>query len=912
VFGRRPRREPEDFAAEVRAHLDLEEARLRDEGLSAEEAHRRARLAFGNPVLATEHVYEASRWRGLERLWQDVRYGARLMRRSKRFTLVAMLVLSLGIGVNTALFSIVSALFFRPLPVERPGELVYFYSVNQYGQVLAGISPDQQKAFRSAGADLLDFTGHWRVSQTLSVDNDTELASGEWVEHNYFDVLGVKPVLGRLLGPAEDDPANPEVGIDISYDLWTGRFRADPNVLGTSIRVGERYATIIGVMGPGFRGLSDPFRPTEYWEGLQGYVGHGIRPYADALIARMKPGVTFPMVQAFVDAETPVIREQRLDRLDPAAANRFGDIIRRQRFEVRRAVAVDMPFNPDAQIVPTKVIVAVTMVVALVLFIATANIAGLLLARGVTRTGEIAVRRALGAGGLRLVRQLVTESVLLSVGGGVFGVALAVNLVTLFEKDTPSTFAVDVPLDWRVLLFAVGICVGAGVLVGLAPALQALKVNVFEALGSGIVGARHLRRRLRHGIVVPQIALSLVLLLVAGVHVRALLKIELADLGYRPDHAVVLRIDRWEPRQYAFMDFRQTADDRQKAENEEAAKIRTFNRAVLRRVANVPGIAAFGLVDALPLSPCDPSELQSVISQDAQMSGDATSVDVVRTMVSDGYFDAMGITPRQGRTFDGRDVLYGEGVAVVSASVARNLWPKGDALGKLVAFEPAAGATDQKLDWLKVVGVVGDVRPVLGDGRAEPRVYVSVLQQWSGGASNLVVRGRNVDQSDTLRALKAAVVGADTYGEVLSVQTLPQVVGDILYPRRIASGILVVAGLIGLALACIGLYGVVSYSVAQRLRELGIRATLGASRRQIMALVVREGTAAIGLGCAAGFVLALTALRVTAGLIPGVPPVDLPTFVGAPLSLAAVVVLACYLPARRAARLDPMHILREL
>lgn len=912
MFWRRRRRDPEDFAAEVRAHLDLEEARLRESGVSPDEAHRQARLAFGNPAFAAERLYDANRWRGLERFWQDVRYGVRLMRRSKRFTLVAMLVLSLGIGVNTALFSIVNALFFRPLPVERPDELVYFYSVNQYGQVLAGISPDQQETLRSAGADLLDFTGHWRVSQALSVDNDTELASGEWVEHTYFDLLGVKAIVGRLLGPSEDDPANPEVGIDISDDFWKRRFHADPDVIGTRVRVGDRYATIIGVLEPGFTGLSDPFRPSQYWEGMQAYLGHGIRPYADGPIARMKPGVTFPMVRAFVNAETPLIQQQRLDRLNPAEANRFRDAIRRQRVDVRQAVDVDMPFDPDTQLVPTKVLVAVTTVVALVLLIAAANIAGLLLARGVTRTGEIAVRRALGAGGLRLARQLVTESVLLSCGGGVLGFALAINLVALFEKYTPSKFAVDVPLDWRVLLFAIAICVGAGVLVGLAPALQAVRVNVLEALGSGIVGARHVRGRLRHWIVVPQIALSLVLLLVAGVHVRALMKVELANLGYRPDHAVVLKVDRWEPRPSALTYFRQSAAEREKAANEGAAKVRTFNRAILSRVANLSGIAAFGLASSLPLSHPYPSEVQSLISKDAQAAGDATSVEAVRTMVSDGYFDAMGMRLRKGRTFDSRDALYGENVAVVSAGIARKLWPKGDALGKLLALEPAQGSQDQKLVWLKVVGVVDDVRPVLGDGKVEPRVYVSVLQQWRGGAPNLVVRGRTVDRSDTIRALEAAVVGADTYAEAWSVQTLPQVVGDLLYPRRIASAILVVAGLVGLALACIGLYGVVSYSVAQRLRELGIRATLGASRRQIVALVIREGAAAIGLGCAAGFVLAMLALHFTAGMIPGVPPVDAVTFIGAPLSLAVVVFVACYLPARRAAGLDPMQILREL
>jgi predicted permease len=417
------------------------------------------------------------------------------------------------------------------------------------------------------------------------------------------------------------------------------------------------------------------------------------------------------------------------------------------------------------------------------------------------------------------------------------------------------------------------------------------------------------RTRLRHGIVIPQVALSLVLLLVAAVHVRALLAIERADPGYRTEGSIVFTIGRWEPREPFGARAGRTREEAQQAQEKEAATIRAFNRAVLERVGSLPQVDAYAIAAGLPVS-SGYASLESVITQDAYNAGEAPRGSAMKTVVSDGYFDAMGMRLLRGRTFDARDAPYeqfGRHAAVISESVARALWPAGDALGQSLSF--LSDSPGQQIHWLEVIGIVNDVRPVLHEDVARPRVYVSLGQQWRGSARSLVVRGRG-DQAALIRDVKAAVVGADAFAEVSRVQTMEQVVGEILYPRRIAAAVLTAAGLIGLLLASIGLYGVMAYSTAQRMREIGIRATLGAERRDIIGLVLREGAIIMAAATAAGFAIALLALRATSNLLPDLPAVDVLSFIAVPAALAAIIGTACVIPARRAASVDPAQVLR--
>jgi putative ABC transport system permease protein len=915
MFWRRRRRDVDDFSEEIRAHLEHEEAELRRDGMSPKEARAEARRRFGNVALATERVYEAGRIRWLDALWQDVRYGLRLMRRSPAFSATAIVVLSLGIGVNTALFSIVDALFFKPLPVRAPQELFYLYTKNEAGQVMTTMNPELLDRMR----ELADLTSHQRRRIPFTADNDTSVLDGETVDANYFDLLGVRMELGRGFGPAEEDPANPGIALVISDDFWTRRFQRDPAVLGKKAKLNHVDVTIVGVAEPGFTGLADPWTPSQFWApGYQTYVANVGRPPARGLywgggpIGRLKPGVTLAQVRALLATVVPEWRQAQVDRLRSSPNfERWRRSTMATSFPLYAATDTRLPFDPESQLIPTSLLVGMIAVVALVLLIASANIAGMLLARGVTRTGEVAVRRALGAGTARVSRQLLTESVLLSVAGGLLGVAVAVILVGLFRAFTPTAFAVDVGVDWRVLAFACAVCLGAGMLVGLAPALQAARVNVLQALGSGVVGARTVRARLRYWIVVPQVALSLVLLLVAAVHLRSLMRIETTDLGYRTENVTVLSIGRYPPDVPLSQRPRQTTDERNRAQEEQAAGVRTFNRTVLDRVRKVPGVTALAIADSLPVysrAP-DPAPVISLEDYDAGLSARATATGAI---VSDGYFETLGMRLLAGRTFDGRDGVYeqfGPRVAVISEALARRLWPAGHAVGQTFAF--LSDDANQKIDWLHVIGVVNEVDPVLNDIGDRPRAYLSLTQQWRGTARNLVVRSDG-DLSVVLPALKAAVVGADAFAEVSQVRTLRQIVGEILFPRRIAVAILTTGGLIGLLLACIGLYGVVSYSVAQRVREIGIRAALGADRSDIIALVLGEGGRVAVVGILAGLGLALLSLRLTAGTVVDVPMFDPVSFIAMPMALAAVVVTACLLPARRAARVDPAQVLRGL
>jgi putative ABC transport system permease protein len=835
----------------------------------------------------------------------DLRYAIRRMRRSPGFTAVAVVVLALGIGVNTALFSVVNALFFKPLPVRVPDELVCVYQTSSRGQVGPVLFQEGFDYLKEQAVDLIEFTSHSQRSGALSADGMTERVSGESVRSSYFDLLGVKPMLGRVLGPQEDDPANPELALVISHDLWARRFQSDPSVVGKRVELEHRTFTIVGVAAPGFRGVSDIWTPSHFWVGFQ-QMFPGRQSDEEAPIGRLKPGVSFERFRAFVEARTPQLRQLRLDSMSPDAREKLGDGIRRSRYPVFRASDLPMPFHPQSQLVPRNILVALTVVVGLVLIIASANIAGLLLARGVMRTAEIAVRRALGAAGLRVTRQLLTETVLLSLIGGVLGLVIAWNVVALFRAYTPATFVLDVPMDLRVLFFAVAVCIGAGVLVGVAPALQAAKVGVLEALGSGIAGARHVHGRLKHWIVVPQVGLSLVLLTVAAIHVRALTKIELKELGYRTDQ-VVMSVWREEPQANPGAQMRLTRDERNVLAENNARKERLFSSNVLERVQSVSGVTASALAERLPASAGLPPP-GLVMTYDAFLSGSPVRNGALRNVVSDGYFDVVGLRLLAGRAFDGRDAIAARKVAIISEALGARLWNDRQPIGKQLTF---VGGGNAPSEWLEVIGVVNEVNPILSDTGSVPEVYVPVRQQWWPHASYLVVRGAG-DQAALVGELKKAVSGADPYAEVWRSQTMRQVVADILYPRRTAAAVLTAAGLIGLALACIGLYGVVSYAVAQRLREIGIRATLGAERRDLVVLLLKDGAATTVIGCLLGLILTVIAHRLTVDLLPGLPRIDIISLALVPPALGVVVLLACYLPARRAASTDPSSILRTL
>ena len=853
----------------------------------------------------TREAVRRVRTLGLDAVWQDVRYSLRMLRRSPAFASVAILVLALGVGVNTAVFSIVNAAFFRPLPLPAPQELVYLYQVNQYHEVLPTHVADVdffETQHRDAFAGV---TGHANIaSARFTAGDETDLISGEAVESNYFDVLRVKAALGRTFGPDDGLLKMSEWAVVISYDWWTRRFQRDPAVVGRQVQLEGVIFTIIGVTAPGFVGVSDPWNPSQYWVPYRSPVPFGVR--TDYVIGRLQPGVSVTHVRAIAAAQTPERQQRWAAQMNRMDAHQFLPYL------VLPASDVRTPFDPRATLVPARLASAVAVVVAIVLLIASSNIAGILMARGVARSSELAVRQALGAAASRLVRQLLTESVLLAAAGGLFGLLVAWLLVAIYRLYTPSQYVVDVPLDLRVLLFTAAVCMGAGLLVGLAPALQALKVDILAALGAGVGATTRVRRRLRHGIVMPQIALAVVLLMVAGVHVHALMQIEQTDLGYDLENRVVLNVNYEEPQSRVVRLGSTGAKDAKDARDADAERTRTFYAQVFERLQALPGITGVALTSNLPVSAAQVSV--PYISQDAFRSGGTDIASVSGSEVSQGYFRTMGMSVLEGRDFDSRETLTSPPVVIISAGLAKRLWPHEDPLGKSAAVYPPnpQAPAHQKPRWHTVVGVVNDVDPILHSRQENPEIYLPLNQIKGLFFTVRVVAWGRGDPATVLARLTHVITSVGPFAQVSDAQTMTQLVGEILYPRRTAAGILVACGLVGLLLASVGLYGLISYSVALRLREIGIRSTLGADRGDVIALVLREGGTVAALGAGPGVALSLVALRLTSSLVGAVPTTDVAAFLGVLVLITTVILLACYLPARRAARIDPMLVLRGL
>ncbi len=886
---------------EIAFHLEMETRRGIEAGLSPTEARRQARRDLGSTLATRESVRDVrATW--LDSMWQDIRFSLATLRRAPGFATIAVLVLGLGIGVNTAIFSLVNAAFFVPIPVERPEELVYVYQFLPSRQTVTTSYRDLE-FFREHNDVFSGLTAHWARQLSLTIGDEPTMAPGEIVTANYFDVLGVTAAYGRTFSPAEDDLSTTQRAIVISDAFWARRFARAPGAIGTVIRIDNQLFTVVGIMPPGFHGLSDPWAPTDCWVAAAQIYGDAYRRFGTGIIGRLRPRVTLDQARAAIAVQNEQLWRESLARLSSSLRRSLGATEHRGPNPMVLLPVVDVrtPASPDDEMVPIRLAASVAMVVALVLLVAAANIAGLLSARGLARTQDVVVRRALGASGGRLVRQLATEGVTLALAGGAVGLVLASWLLRMYRAYTPQRYVIDTTLDARVLLFVLGLCVVVGSLVSLAPALQTLHINVVATLTGTSGPTPRARRWLRHGIVVPQIAAALLLLLVAGMHVRTLAPLEMTRPGYDLEDLTVLSIGYTEPLSASF-ELPSAAREAERAE-----RARRFLRELTIRLDVLSGSPSAVLASSLPTY--DPGGQPPVVtSRDAFVTGSGDDAGAFSTQISAGYFKTLGIPLRQGRDFDMRDVRETTHVAIISETVAHRLWPGRSPIGReLAQYDPAR--PPKQIDWLTVVGVVDDFTPILRPNIPTPMIYVALSQQWRPQTSNVIVRSGTSSQFGRLRA---AVADSDPNGVVYRMWTVKQVVDELLYPRRAAASILTVSGLVGLLLAAVGLYGIVSHAVAQRLREIAIRMTVGADRRDVFALVLREGALVTLVGAALGLPLALMALRVTANLVGEVPRFDWLVLIAVPALVALVVLAACYLPARRAANADPAGILRRL
>jgi putative ABC transport system permease protein len=838
----------------------------------------------------------------------DLRYSLRALAKRPTFTLVTVVVLGLAVGVNTAVFSLINFLLMRPLPVHAPDELAFVYHSNERRAIgYAAYQDLQQKtdAFSAIAARSGD-------GGRLRAGDEVMPLQGEAVTANYFDVLGVAPRLGRTFQSAEETPAATPVTI-ISEALWKAQFAGDPQVVGRRLRIdtasvfSSRYTTwkdytIVGVMPAAFTGTGNPWQPSQYWvlvaqraEDYRAVHGERATPLASwavVPIGRLKPGVTLARARATVEAAGRDILQRS------PQAMKAGDTFqllasRRVRPPFAGAYVMDMP----------RITATLSAVGTLLLIIAGANMAGMLLARGVSRRGEIAIRLSLGLGRLRLMRQLMTESVLLAIAGGCAGLLAARLLVSAALHGLPdqipgsggAAFALDVPIDVRVIAFAFGSCFLTALVVGLAPAAQAVKVDLLSALGGGPGPAsRQSRSRLRQLVLVPQVALSLVLLLVTGVFVRHMLRLELAPQGY--DATPVVALDVQFPQRPV-----ETAEQRA----EEGAALREIQTRILDRVAALPGVTRAALTYRPPnLMPLAMMSTSMIARSDYETTRQYRGV--TSGHVSAGYFDTLGIPLLRGRVFDARDRKPLATSVIVSQRLADEVWPGQDPVGQQMAQHWANSTTP--IRWLDVVGVVGSVTLPLEE---YPRpVFYLPIESVPLMGSTVLVRGDGHVADLTARA-KQAIVQAEPSAIVAQARPLQETVNAVRFPRRFTAGLLGASGAAALILAAIGVFGLMSYAVAQRVGEIGVRMVLGAQRKDVIRLILFDGAGVLIAGIVSGFALAFAGIRYASHAIVPLPDVDAPTFIVVPALLIAVVLLACYLPARRAARVDPLVVLRS-
>jgi predicted permease len=826
-------------------------------------------------------------------LWKDLRYGARMLWRQPGFTLIVVLTLCLGIGANGIIFSLVNTLLLRPLPAEDPAELVAVYTSDfSSGDLGASSYPDY-----------LDFRNRNRVFSglvayqppqplSLNVDGANERVFGEIVSGNYFSVLGLKPSLGRGFLPEEDQTPGARAVAVISHKLWQTRFGGDPATVGRSVRINGHPFTIVGVAPEKYAGLLRGFA-VDWW--IPAMMMGQAAPGSDNLtsrwnrsclvMGRLKPGVTLQQARAdFNSIAAQLYREWP----------REWENIRRQARRISLTPESEARVFPDAR-TPLVIFMALLMtVVGLVLLIACANIANMLLARATARRKEIAIRLALGAGRGRLIRQLLTESILLALLGGAAGLLLAgmgSDLLMAFRPPVPIPIELDLQNDWRVFGFMFGLSLLTGIASGLMPALAASRPDLVGSLkddaGAAIAGnARGWGGRLRGSLVIAQVALSLLLLICAGLFLRSLRNASSIDPGFDADNLLALS-----------MDLRLQGYDESKG--------RDFIDQLLDRVRALPGVVSASLTDQLPLG-LDGARRGITIEGYTAQPGESTEIN--SSFVAPGYLETLRIPVLQGRTFQQQDKANAPGVMLINEAFARRYWPGQQPLGKRIQMGVVRSGVNNA-PYLTVIGVVKNGKyQTLGE-EATPFIYLNLAQTY-GSAPTLIVRTQG-DPLASLPAVRSEVAALDKNLPLFNVKTMRQHLGLALLPARLAGTVLGIFGLLALILAAAGIYGVMAYSVAQRTREIGIRMALGANARDVLRLVVRQGMAPVLIGMAIGLGAALALTQLLKSLLFGVSATDPVTFVVIVLLLAAVAMLACWIPARRATKVDPMVALRQ-
>jgi putative ABC transport system permease protein len=864
-------RRDRDLSDEIENHLALHIEEHVRRGMTSEQARRQALIELGGLEPAKE-IYRDRRGVPLiETTVQDVRYGVRALRKNLTFTVVAIVTLALGIGANTAIFSVVKAVLLNQLPYRQPDRLVALGEDDSGDKRPETIGYTTAWDLRRLSHSFESMSLYRDATAAVVERGEPELISGLRVNYDFFNTLGVSMQIGRTFLPEEDRPDR-RFEIILSYGLWMRRFGGDPKVLGRVIHMNESAFTVVGVLPSGFRTLETPGAPG-YPEMFQP-LGYDLsQPFACRdcqhlhFVGRMKSGITAQEARA--DLKTIM---SNLVRQYPAS------------YPPSATIAL-MPLQSYLVGRVSTALWVLLGAVGFVLLIACANVANLMLARATRRSKEIAMRAALGAGRGRIVRQLITESLVLALAGGLVGVMLAWSgtnaLAALGPREIPRVN--EIRMDTSVLLFGLAASVITGLLFGLAPALRSSRVDLNDALkdlGKSTEGRS--RFGLRNVLVAAELAIAFVLVVGAGLLGRSFLNLMNVDAGYDPHNVLTLGTFAYGARY-------------QKPEAELA-----YDKQAMDRLRGTPGIESVAMASNLPLLSFDRSGFH--IRERATNPSEDPSVD--RYSVSPDYFRVMKIPLKRGRVFTDQDGANAPNVAVLSESCARRMFPNQDPIGKEIQL----GGRDDSKPWIRIVGVVGDVRQYGLDKAPEMAAYIAQAQDMSFLFS--MVARTSVDPRSLESAARAAFLAADPTLPVFRVQPLENYVASSLAQRRFTLALLGLFGGLALALAAVGIYGLISYTVTLRTREMGIRMAFGAERSDVLAMVLRQGLALTGLGLAVGFAASLALTRFLSSLLFEVRPTDLVTSAAVALLLAVIALFASYLPARRAASVDPMIALR--